>query len=58
LLEATQDGILDWDLSRDVEAYNPRFLHLFGFDDESADDRPRNGRGLAGTPNDPPNAWE
>jgi PAS domain S-box-containing protein len=46
LLEATQDGILDWNLSEDHEAYNPRFLNLFGFDDESAEDRPRNWRDL------------
>jgi PAS domain S-box-containing protein len=46
LLEATQDGILDWDLVSGVEAYNPRFLHLFGFDDESVEDRPRNWRDL------------
>ena len=46
LLEATQDGILDWDMVRGVEAYNPRFLHLFGFDDESVADRPSDWREL------------
>ena len=46
LLEATQDGILDWDLVRGVESYNPRFLHLFGFDDESVADRPADWRAL------------
>jgi len=46
LLEATQDGILDWDMLRGVEAYNPRFLHLFGFDDDSLADRPRDWREL------------
>jgi PAS domain S-box-containing protein len=46
LLEATQDGILDWDPIGGQESYNPRFLHLFGFDDESAEDRPRNWRDL------------
>jgi PAS domain S-box-containing protein len=46
LLEATHDGILDWDVVRGVEAYNPRFLHLFGFDDESLADRPSHWREL------------
>jgi PAS domain S-box-containing protein len=46
LLEATQDGILDWDVVRGVEAYNPRFLHLFGFDDDSLADRPNDWREL------------
>ncbi len=35
LLRATQDGIVDWDLVQNEETYNPRWAHLFGFDDES-----------------------
>jgi PAS domain S-box-containing protein len=36
LLQATQDGIVDWDLVTDREHYNPRWSYLFGFDDEDA----------------------
>ena len=37
LLRATQDGIVDWDLIHNEESYNPRWAHLFGFDDYASD---------------------
>ena len=40
LLRATQDGIVEWDLIRGDESYNPRWAHLFGFDDEAHDSPP------------------
>jgi PAS domain S-box-containing protein len=46
LLDATQDGIVDWDLVHGVETHNPRWMNLFGFDDESLADRPKHWREL------------
>jgi PAS domain S-box-containing protein len=34
ILRATQDGIVDWNLLTNEEHYNPRWTHLFGYDDE------------------------
>ena len=34
LLRATQDGIVDWNLSSGETVYNARFRHLLGFDSE------------------------
>jgi two-component system NtrC family sensor kinase len=34
LLSATQDGVVDWNLKSGKTAYNSRFSHLFGYDDE------------------------
>jgi PAS domain S-box-containing protein len=46
LMHATQDGIVDWDLRAGVETYNPRWLFLFGFDDETLDHQPKQWREL------------
>ncbi len=46
LLRATQDGIVDVDLVTQEEIHNPRFAHLFGFDDDASDDYPRRWRKL------------
>ncbi len=46
LMHATQDGIVDWDLRAEVETYNPRWLFLFGFDDETLDHQPKQWREL------------
>lgn len=32
LLDATQDGIVDWNLQTGETVYNPRWKHLLGFD--------------------------
>jgi PAS domain S-box-containing protein len=34
LLDATHDGILDWDVASDVATYNPRWKYLFGLDEQ------------------------
>lgn len=34
LLSATQDGIIDWDLTTSTADYNPRWKLMLGFDDE------------------------
>jgi len=36
LLSATQDGIVDWNLTTNSADYNPRWKLLLGFDDEGA----------------------
>jgi PAS domain S-box-containing protein len=46
LVHATQDGIVDWDLRTNVETYNVRFSYLFGFDDETLADQPKEWREL------------
>jgi PAS domain S-box-containing protein len=34
--DATQDGIVDWDVRSGLVGYNPRWKHMLGFDDASA----------------------
>jgi PAS domain S-box-containing protein len=33
VLEATHDGVVEWDLVNDAATYNPRWQYLFGFDE-------------------------
>jgi PAS domain S-box-containing protein len=39
LLSATQDGIVDWNISTHVADYNPRWQLLLGFDDDELEGR-------------------
>lgn len=38
VLDATQDGLLDWDVRGGHAAYSPRWFHLFGFDGDELRD--------------------
>ena len=46
LFEATQDGIIDWDVRTDVATYNERWRFLLGYDNEGLNQTPLTWREL------------